>query len=40
VLQNPRFDQDKRDVAKEQVRKSIMSRNDQPGTIAVREFER
>jgi len=40
VLQNPRFDPDKLDVAKEQIRKSIKSRNDQPSRIVAREFDR
>jgi predicted Zn-dependent peptidase len=40
VLRNPAFDQDKLDLAKEQIRKSIKSRNDQPGPIVSREFER
>jgi zinc protease len=39
VLRNPGFDEAKLDVAKEQTRKSIKSRNDQPGPIVSREFQ-
>jgi predicted Zn-dependent peptidase len=40
VLQHPAFPQDKIDLAKIQVREGIARRNDDPGSIASREFER
>ena len=39
VLRNPAFSQEKLDLAKEQIRKGIKGRNDQPGAIASREFD-
>jgi predicted Zn-dependent peptidase len=40
VLRNPAFDAGKLDLAKEQLRKEIKSRNDNPGAILGREFDR
>ena len=40
VLRRPAFSQDKLDLAKEQIRKEIKGRNDQPGSIIAREFDR
>ncbi len=39
VLRRPAFSQDKLDLAKEQIRKNIKGRNDQPGSIVAREFD-
>jgi zinc protease len=39
VLRHPAFRDDKLDLAKEQIRKSIKSRNDNPGAIVGREFD-
>jgi zinc protease len=39
VLRNPAFSQDKIDLVKEQIRKDIKGRNDQPGSIVAREFD-
>jgi predicted Zn-dependent peptidase len=39
VIRRPAFRQDKLDLAKEQIRKSIKSRNDNPGAIVGREFD-
>lgn len=40
VIRNPAFAEDKIDLAKEQIRKAIKSRNDNPGSIVSREFDR
>jgi len=39
VIRNPAFDEAKLDLAKEQIRKAIKSRNDNPGSIVSREFD-
>lgn len=39
VLRRPAFREEKIDLAKEQIRKSIKSRNDNPGSIVAREFD-
>jgi predicted Zn-dependent peptidase len=38
VLMNPAFQQDKLDLAKDQIKESIRRRNDSPGPIVAREF--
>ncbi|MEW5922773.1 MAG: pitrilysin family protein [Candidatus Zixiibacteriota bacterium] len=40
ILQTPRFDQDKIDLAKNQMRTEISSRNDEPFDVCVREFKK
>jgi len=40
VLRTPRFDQDKIDLAKNQMRTEISSRNDNPFQVCVREFKK
>lgn len=39
VMRHPAFRQEKLDLAKEQIRKNIKGRNDQPGNIIAREFD-
>ena len=39
VLRHPAFREEKLELAKEQIRKSIKSRNDNPGSIVAREFD-
>lgn len=39
VMRHPAFRQEKLDLAKEQIRKNIKGRNDQPGSIVAREFD-
>jgi len=40
ILRTPQFDQDKIDLAKNQMRTAISSRNDEPFTVCIREFRK